>query len=139
MKQRTIAELRLNHTMLHTPNPAELSAFYQKALGMNVTRHGEEYICTTTERCIVLAEGKPKTLGSAENLSNCVKKFPPLAASSSNRQARSLMSLHFLSATRMATLLYLAYTPSITMEPIRKPYPVACSMLPLPLMNLKNY
>jgi catechol 2,3-dioxygenase len=65
MEQRTIAELRLNHTMLHTPNPAELSAFYQKALGMNVTRHGEQYICATTERCIVLAEGKPKTLGFA--------------------------------------------------------------------------
>jgi catechol 2,3-dioxygenase len=65
MEQRTISDLRLNHTMLLTPNPAELSAFYKKTLGMEVTQHGDMHICTGTERCIVLGEGKSRALGFA--------------------------------------------------------------------------
>ena len=65
MEQRTISDLRLNHTMLLTPNPSDLSAFYKKALDMEVTQHGELYICSGTDRCIVLGEGKSRTFGFA--------------------------------------------------------------------------
>lgn len=65
MEQRIIPDLRLNHTMLLTPDPAELSAFYKIALGMEVTQHEELYICKGPERCIVLGEGKSKSLGFA--------------------------------------------------------------------------
>jgi catechol 2,3-dioxygenase-like lactoylglutathione lyase family enzyme len=65
MEQRTIPDLRLNHTMLLTPDPADLATFYKKALGMEVTQHGDMQICKGSDRCIVLGEGKTKTLGFA--------------------------------------------------------------------------
>jgi catechol 2,3-dioxygenase len=65
MEQRTIPDLRLNHSMLLTPNPTELSNFYKDALGMEITQQEELVICKGPDRCIVLGEGKTKTLGFA--------------------------------------------------------------------------
>lgn len=65
MKKRLIPELRLNHTMLYTSDPAELSGFYVKAMGMEAIQHGSMIICKGRDRTIVLAEGKSRSLGFA--------------------------------------------------------------------------
>lgn len=65
MENRTIPDLRLNHTMLLTPNPSELSGFYKNALGMEISPHEGLFICSAKDRCIVLGEGKAKSNGFA--------------------------------------------------------------------------
>jgi len=65
MENRLIPELRLNHTMLYTSDPAGLSSFYVKALGMEAIPHGKMVICKGRDRTIILAEGKPGSFGFA--------------------------------------------------------------------------
>jgi catechol 2,3-dioxygenase len=55
---------QLDHLEIHSPSPAALAAFYQRALQMEVTRIEEDmFLCAGPRRRVVIAPGAERTLG----------------------------------------------------------------------------